>query len=51
MQNEQPTIKTLGEFMDWVDRLRPRKCLFRGLPNREHSTEASAWRRLKNEQR
>ena len=51
MQNEQPTdIKTLGGFMDWVDRLRPRKCLFRGLPNREHSTEASAWRRLKNEQ-
>ena len=51
MQNEQPTnIKTLGEFMDWVDRLRPRKCLFRGLPNQEHSTEASAWRRLKNEQ-
>ena len=50
MQNEQPTIKTLGEFMDWVDRLRPRKCLFRGLPNREHSTEASAWRRLTNEQ-
>ena len=50
MQNEQPTIKTLGEFMDRVDRLRPRKCLFRGLPNQEHSIEASAWRRLKNEQ-
>ena len=51
MQNEQPTyIKTLGEFMDWVDRLGPRKCLFRGLPNQEHSIEASAWRRLKNEQ-
>ena len=51
MQNEQLTeIKTLGEFMDWVDRLRPRECLFRGLSNREHSTEASAWRRLTNEQ-
>ena len=50
MQNGQPTcIKTLGEFMDWVDRLGPRKCLFRGLPNQEHSIEASAWRRLKNE--
>ena len=35
--------------MDWVDRLGPRKCLFRGLPNQEHSIEASAWR-LKNEQ-
>ena len=51
MQNEQLTeIKTLGEFMDWVDRLRPAECLFRGLSNREHSTEASAWRRLTNEQ-
>ena len=53
MQNEQPTtIKTLGEFMDWVDQyqLGPRKCLFRGLPNQEHSIEASAWRRLTNEQ-
>ena len=51
MQNEQPTEKkTLGNFMDWVDRLGPRKCLFRGLPNQEHSIEASAWRRLKNEQ-
>ena len=36
--------------MDWVDRLGPRKCLFRGLPNQKHSIEASAWRRLKNEQ-
>ena len=51
MQNEQPTcIKTLGEFMEWVDRLRPRECLFRGLPNQEHSIEASAWRRMTNEQ-
>ena len=51
LQNEQLTcINTLGEFMDWVDRLSPRKCLFRGLPNQEHSIEASAWRRLKNEQ-
>ena len=36
--------------MDWVDRLRLRKCLFRGLPNQEHTIEASAWRRLTNEQ-
>ena len=51
LQNEQLTcIKTLGEFMDWVDQLSPRKCLFRGLSNQEHSTEASAWRRLMNEQ-
>ena len=51
MQNEQPTyIETLSEFMEWVDRLRPRKCLFRGLSNKEHSIEASAWRRLMNEQ-
>ena len=53
MQNEQPTqIKTLGAFMDWVDQyqLGSRKCLFRGLPNQEHTIEASAWRRMKNEQ-
>ena len=50
MQNEQQTkIKTLGAFMDWVDELRPRICLFRGLPNKKHDIEASAWRRLKNE--
>ena len=49
MQNEKP-IETLGEFMDWVDELRPEKCLFRGLPNQKHSIEASAWRRLTNEQ-
>ena len=36
--------------MDWVDELRPEKCLFRGLPNQKHSIEASAWRRLTNEQ-
>ena len=51
MRNEQQThIKTLGEFMDWVDKLRPRKCLFRGLPNQKHSIEASTWRRLTSEQ-
>ena len=36
--------------MDWVDELRPEKCLFRGLPNQKHSIEASAWRRMTNEQ-
>ena len=36
--------------MDWADELRPEKCLFRGLPNQKHSIEASAWRRLTNEQ-
>ena len=36
--------------MGWVDEVRPEKCLFRGLPNRKHSIEASAWRRLTNEQ-
>lgn len=51
MRNEQLTdIETLGEFMEWVDQLSPRKCLFRGLSNQEHSTEASAWRRLTHEQ-
>ena len=51
MQNEQQIqIETLGEFMEWVDELRPRICLFRGLPNQEHSIEASAWRRMTNEQ-
>lgn len=51
MQNEQQSyIKTLSEFMDWVDELRPKKCLFRGMPNQEHDIEASAWRRLTNQQ-
>ena len=51
LQNEQLTcIETLSSFTEWVDRLRPQKCLFRGLSNREHSIEASAWRRLTNEQ-
>ena len=51
LQNEQHfEIERLGDFMDWVDELRPEKCLFRGLPNQEHSIEASAWRRLTNEQ-
>ena len=36
--------------MNWVDELRPERYLFRGLPNEEHSIEASAWRRLTNEQ-
>ena len=49
MQNEQK-IQTLIDFMNWLDRFRPRKCLFRGLPNQEHSIEASIWRRLTNEQ-
>lgn len=51
MQNEQQIhIERLSNFMDWVDELRPEKCLFRGMPNQEHSIEASAWRRLANEQ-
>ena len=25
--------------MDWVDELRPEKCLFRGLPNQKHSQD------------
>lgn len=47
-QNEPK--KTLSDFMNWVDELRPKKCIFRGLPNKDHSTEASAWRRLTKEQ-
>lgn len=56
MQNEEPfeeepfEIERLSAFMNWVDELRPEKCLFRGLPNQKHSIEASAWRRLTNEQ-
>ena len=51
LQNEQQFyIERLSDFMDWVDELRPEKCLFRGLPNQKHSIEASTWRRLTNEQ-
>ena len=51
MQDEQfDPIETLSEFIYWVDDLRPETCLFRGVPNKDHSIEASAWRRLTNEQ-
>ena len=51
MQNEEHiNIETLSEFIDWTDELRHEICLFRGLPNRIHSIEASAWRRLTGEQ-
>ena len=51
MQNEEhDKIETLSDFVDWVDELSPEKCLFRGLPNKDHSIEASAWRRLTREQ-
>ena len=51
LQSEQTFyIEGLSDFMDWVDELRPEKCLFRGLPNQKHSIEASAWRRLTNEE-
>jgi hypothetical protein len=49
LQNEKQ-IKTLSEFMEWVDLLGPQKCLFRGLSNQKHLIEASTWRRMVNEQ-
>ena len=43
-------IKTLNEFMEWVESINPdlesEIYLFRGLSNEEYQIEASAWRRL-----
>lgn len=43
-------IKTLNQFMEWVDFINPdsepEKYLFRGLKDEQHKIEASAWRRL-----
>ena len=58
MATREPTyITTLNKFIDWVEELKepreqlnPGKYLFRGLSNKKHSIEASAWRRLTDEE-
>ena len=57
MAQKEPTeITTLNQFIEWIDQLKEQtehsnlgRCLFRGLSNKEHSIEASAWRRLTHE--
>lgn len=46
----KPTrIKTLAEFMKWAKRFNPGEYVFRGVPNEIYGIQASAYRRLKNE--
>ena len=46
-------IKSLNDFMEWVENINPdlesEMYLFRGLSNEEYHIEASAWRRLPSE--
>ena len=57
MAEKEPTqITTLNQFIEWIDQLKEQtehsnlgRCLFRGLSNKQHSIEASAWRRLTHE--
>jgi tetratricopeptide (TPR) repeat protein len=47
----QELIKTLNEFMEWVQQFDSGAYLFRGVPNEAYSIEASAFRRLKEDNR
>ena len=47
---EVTEFRTLDEFIGWVEQLAPEEYLFRGVPNIKHDIEASAYRRLKNEE-
>ena len=47
----QELIKTLNEFMEWVQQFDSGAYLFRGVPNEAYSIEASAFRRLKEDDR
>ncbi|MYK20125.1 FRG domain-containing protein [Candidatus Poribacteria bacterium] len=42
-------IKTLAEFMEWAKKLDSEECVFRGVPNKSYGIQASAYRRVKNE--
>ena len=53
---ENTEITTLKQFIEWINHLKEQpelsnwgRYLFRGLPNKEYSIEASAWRRLRHE--
>ena len=43
-------IKTLAEFMEWAKRFNPGEYVFRGVTNEAYKIQASAYRRLKNEE-
>lgn len=46
-------LKTLNEFMEWVENINPNLelelYLYRGLSNEKYQIEASVWRRLPHE--
>ena len=44
-------IKTLAEFMKWAKRFTPGKYVFRGIRNEAYPIRASAYRRLKEDER
>ena len=50
MAKREPTrISSLSEFIEWVKQLGSGNYLFRGVPNAEYRIQASAFRRLKEE--
>ena len=44
-------ITTLAEFMKWAKKFTPGKYVFRGVPNETYGIQASAYRRLKKDDR
>ena len=50
-EEETTHIKTLGDFTEWSKKFTPRNYVFRGVPNERYGIQASAYRRLKKEDR
>ena len=49
-QSEEPSqIKTLNQFMEWVQQLPPGEYVYRGVSSEKYPIEASTYRRLKDE--
>lgn len=48
---ETTHIKTLGDFTEWSKKFTPKNYVFRGVPNERYGIQASAYRRLKKEDR
>jgi len=44
-----PEIESLSDFIDWVNKLGKEKHWFRGVPNQKYKIQASAYRRLKED--
>ena len=44
-------IETLDDFTKWTKKFAPGECVFRGIPNESYGIQASAYRRLKKDDR